>query len=97
MYDETVFLDFSLSLIAPEEFCFAVIFSSSDKVSSTTSYCETRIQHHEIFSGQLLALLFHNLIYIIVIHLQFYYPGKDTISLTTDFSPRQASHGNYSL
>ncbi|GBM09697.1 hypothetical protein AVEN_186404-1 [Araneus ventricosus] len=67
MYDTTVYHDFSISLIAPEDCCF------TNKLSSTTSCYETQNKLHELFGAQLLAVLFHKLMDIIVIHLQSHY------------------------
>ncbi|GBN38095.1 hypothetical protein AVEN_191518-1 [Araneus ventricosus] len=75
MYDATVSHAFSISLIASEDCCFAVTFSFSDKLSSTSSCCETQCNSVN-FGGQLLAVLFHNLIDIIVIHCQSHDIGQ---------------------
>ncbi|GBN47271.1 hypothetical protein AVEN_249558-1 [Araneus ventricosus] len=42
MYYATVSHAFNISLIAPEDFCFVVTSSSSDKLFSTTSCFETQ-------------------------------------------------------
>ncbi|GBM45209.1 hypothetical protein AVEN_168289-1 [Araneus ventricosus] len=77
MYDATVSHAFSIYLIALEDCCFAVTSSSSDKLSSITSCYETQC-YHKLFGGQLLVVLFHQLIDNIVIQLH-----------SPDLGPRQ--------